>query len=69
MPFTQYGWNVRAACPDRFILTSCNTNGSEGYLVTTAAFSEGGYEASSTPFTPGLEEACCEATVKQLNAK
>ncbi|MBE6655789.1 MAG: hypothetical protein E7609_02825 [Ruminococcaceae bacterium] len=68
-PFTQYGWNVRAACPDRFILTSCNTNGSEGYLVTTKAFSEGGYEASSTPFTPGLEEACCEAAVKQLNAK
>ena len=68
-PFTQYGWNVRAACPDRFILTSCNTNGSEGYLVTTKAFSEGGYEASSTPFTPGLEEACCAAAVKQLNAK
>lgn len=65
-PFTQYGWNVRAACPDRFIVTSCNTNGSEGYLVTTKAFEEGGYEASSTSFTPGLEEACCEAAVKQL---
>lgn len=68
-PFTQYGWNVRAACPDRFIVTSCNTNGSEGYLVTTKAFEEGGYEASSSPFTPGLEEACCESAVKQMNAK
>ena len=62
-PFTQYGVNVRAACPDRFILTSCNTNGYEGYLVTTKAFEEGGYEASSSPFTPGLEEDCCAAAI------
>ena len=65
-PFTKYADNVRAACPDRFVLTSCNTNGSEGYLVTTKAFEEGGYEASSTSFTPGLEESCCEAAVKLL---
>ena len=62
-PFTQYGVNVRAACPDRFILTSCNTNGYEGYLVTTKAFEEGGYEASSSAFTPGLEEDCCAAAI------
>ena len=65
-PFTQYGINVRSACPDRFILTSCNTNGSEGYLVTTKAFEEGGYEASSAPFSPGLEEDCCAAAVALL---
>lgn len=65
-PFTKYADNVRAACPDRFVLTSCNTNGSEGYLVTTKAFEEGGYEASSTSFTPGLEEACCEAAVRLM---
>jgi hypothetical protein len=66
-PFTKYADNVRAACPDRFILTSCNTNGSEGYLVTTKAFEEGGYEASSTSFTPGLEEDCCAAAIELLN--
>jgi len=66
-PFKQYGVNVRNACPDRFIVTSCNTNGSEGYLVTTKAFEEGGYEASSAPFTPGLEEACCETAVKLIS--
>lgn len=65
-PFTKYGVNVREACPDRFILTSCNTNGSEGYFVTTKAFEEGGYEASSAPFTKGLEEDCCAAAIKLL---
>ena len=51
-PFTEYADVLREAYPELMILTACNCNGAEGYLPSAAAFSEGGYEASSTNFTP-----------------
>ncbi len=66
-PFTQYGDDLRAAAPDRFIIASCCTNGGEGYLPTTEAFKEGGYEASSSPFSPDIEEQCINAATALLN--
>lgn len=66
-PFTKYGVDIRAAFPDRFIITSCCTNGGEGYLPTKKAFSEGGYEAGASPFSPNLEEDCVNKAVELLN--
>ena len=37
-------------------MTAVCANGYAGYLPTAKAFSEGGYEANSSPFTPTLEE-------------
>jgi hypothetical protein len=66
-PFTQYGDDIRARASDRIIICACCTNGGEGYLPTTEAFLEGGYEASASPFSPNLEEQCLESAVKLLN--
>lgn len=65
-PFTAYATKVRAAAPDKFVITNCCTNGYEGYLPTTAAFEEGGYEAKSSRFSPNLEEQCIGAATKLL---
>ena len=66
-PFTRYAENVRKACPDRFIIASCCTNGGEGYLPIKEAFDEGGYEAGASVFTPTIEEECTAIAVKLLN--
>lgn len=66
-PFTKYAEDVRNACPDRFIIASCCTNGGEGYLPTKEAFSEGGYEASASTFSPNLEEDSVAMAVSLLN--
>jgi hypothetical protein len=65
-PFTHYATAVREACPDRFIIASCCANGGEGYLPTSAAFAEGGYEANSSYFTPTLEDECVAAAADLL---
>ncbi len=65
-PFTRYARAVQEACPDRFIIVSCCTNGGEGYLPTAKAFAEGGYEAGSSPFSPSLEEDCVRMAVALL---
>lgn len=64
-PFTQYAADARAAAPDKFVITTCNTNGDAGYLPTKDAFEEGGYEGKSTTFTVGLVEVLQE-TVKEM---
>ena len=65
-PFTHYATAVREACPDRYIIASCCANGGEGYLPTAAAFAEGGYEASSSFFSPKLESECVTAAAELL---
>lgn len=65
-PFTQYARAVQDACPNRFIIVSCCTNGGEGYLPTAKAFAEGGYEAGSSPFSPCLEADCVRMAVALL---
>ena len=60
-PFTHYATAVREACPDRYIIAACCTNGGEGYLPTAAAFAEGGYEAKSSYFSSSLEDECVTA--------
>ena len=63
--FTNYAEDVRQMCPDKFILTSCCTNGHEGYLPTTTAFKQGGYEVVTSPFSSTIEEDCMK-TIKKL---
>lgn len=66
-PFTQYGDDIREKCPDRFLICACNANGAEGYLPNSEAFAEGGYEASSSMFSPEIEDQCIEMAKKLLN--
>ena len=65
-PFTDYTHASHAAAPDKTVFCSCCSNGYEGYLPHARAFTEGGYEASSTFFTPSLEEQCIAAAKEML---
>ena len=56
--FVNYGKNVRELYPNKFILTSCSMNGHEGYLPTTKAFEQGGYEVTASPFSSTIEKDC-----------
>ena len=60
-PFMHYAEGARAAAPDKHVICACCANGYEDYLPTDSAFDEGGYEATSTPFTKGLERDCVAA--------
>ena len=65
-PFTKYAANARAAAPDKQVICLCCANGYNGYLPTVNAFKEGGYEASSSRFSPDLETQVCGAAAELL---
>lgn len=67
-PFTHYTVAANEAAPDKTVFCSCCTNGYEGYLPHARAFEEGGYEASSSFFTPCLEDQCIEAAAEMLKS-
>ena len=66
--FTNYARLVREAYPEKFILTSCSMNGHEGYLPTSVAFEQGGYEVVTSPFTPTIEEECMKCIAKLMDS-
>jgi hypothetical protein len=47
------------------MITHCN--GSSGYLVTDAAYAEGGYEVNSTRAKSGAEKAIIETLLSMIN--
>ena len=65
-PFTEIGRSVREASPYPFTMACCLVNGMEGYLPTYAAFAEGGYEARSSSFTPGVGEELMAGQLRLL---
>ena len=67
-PFTEYGYIAREACPDKFVLTATCANGGEGYLPSTQAFEQGGYEVVTSNFTPNLQEDVMKASLEMLKS-
>lgn len=65
--FVNYATDLRKKYPEKFILTSCSMNGHEGYLPTTTAFSQGGYEVEASPFSSTIEDDCMKVIDKLLN--
>ena len=65
-PFTHYAEAIRNGAADKLVISVTCANGFEGYLPTKEAFSEGGYEATASPFTPELESQCVNAAVELL---
>ena len=49
-------------------LYCCCANGCEAYFPTQDAYEEGGYEARSSKFKPGVAEALVENGVALLHA-
>lgn len=59
--FTAYGAAMRALAPEKFVVCAVCANGYQGYFPTEEAFSQGGYEAKSSLFTPTLESEIVSA--------
>lgn len=65
--FAELGLEIKRRSPFRQTCVIELANDSVGYLPTRRAFEEGGYEAESSPFTPGVGERLVETAVDLLN--
>ncbi|MGN0778292.1 MAG: hypothetical protein ACI4MJ_04025 [Aristaeellaceae bacterium] len=67
-PFTAVGRTLKDAPGWSLVLPCCLTNGNEGYFPTMDAYQEGGYEARSSIFRPGVAEAMASTGLDMLSA-
>ena len=65
-PFVDIGRAIKAQSPFGTTLITCLTNGSEGYIPSTKAHSEGGYEGLSSRFAAPTGDKLVAAQVEQL---
>ncbi len=65
-PFVDIGRAVKAQSPFRMTVFTCLTNGSEGYIASTKAHAEGGYEALSSRFAAPTGDRLVKAQLDQL---
>ena len=65
-PFVQIGCDIKAQSPLRMTIVSCLTNGAEGYIPSTSAHREGGYEGLSSRFKAETGDRLVAAQVEQL---
>ncbi len=67
-PFVDIGRAVKERSPFRTTIFTCLTNGSEGYIASTKAHADGGYEALSSRFAAPTGDKLVDAQVEQLKA-
>ena len=65
-PFVDIGRDIKAQSPFKMTVVSCLTNGREGYIPSTKAHSEGGYEGLSSRFAAPTGDRLVAAQVEQL---
>ena len=65
-PFVDIGRDIKAQSPFKMTIVSCLTNGSEGYIPSTKAHSEGGYEGLSSRYAAPTGDKLVEAQIAQL---
>ena len=65
--FNEISVKMRGQSPYAFTFMITHCNGSSGYLVTDAAYAEGGYEVSSTSAKSGAEKAIIENLLAMIN--
>ena len=65
-PFVDIGRDVKARSPFRLTVVACLTNGSEGYIPSTKAHHEGGYESVSSRFSESTGDRLVDAQIAQL---
>ena len=65
-PFVDLGRDVKAQSPFRMTIVTSLTNGSEGYIPSTKAHHEGGYEGLSSRFAAPTGDKLVAAQVNQL---
>ena len=67
-PFVDIGRAIKDRSPFKATLVTCLTNGSEGYIPSTKAHSEGGYEGLSSRYAASTGDLLVDAQVGQLKA-
>ncbi|MBE6688304.1 MAG: hypothetical protein E7588_03380 [Ruminococcaceae bacterium] len=67
-PFTEIGNRINEASPFEQTILCCLTNTAGGYVPTTKAYDEGGYEAKSSSLKPGGDDIIVEGMTKLLNS-
>ncbi len=63
-PFTEIGNRINAASPFAETVLCALTNTAGGYIPTTGAYSEGGYEARSSSLAPGGDDIIVDGMMK-----
>ena len=66
-PFTEIGNRICAESPFSTTILCCLTNSAGGYIPTTQAYEEGGYEARGSSLAPGGDNIMVDGMVKLLN--
>ena len=67
-PFVDIGRAIKDRSPFKATLVTCLTNGSEGYIPSTKAHSEGGYEGLSSRYAAATGDRLVDVQVGQLKA-
>ena len=65
--FVSIGMDVKAGSKMDMTVTTCLTNGSEGYFPDKAAFAEKGYERSTSPFAHDCAKILSDAGLELVN--
>ena len=66
--FTEIGLRICEASPFEKTILCCITNSAGGYIPTTKAYSEGGYEACTSELKPGGDDIVVEGMTELLNS-
>ena len=66
-PFTGIGRGIKEGSPFDITLPCCCANGYEGYYPMQDAYDEGGYEARSSNFAPGVAEKIIADSLQLIN--
>jgi len=64
---TEIGMSIKAASPFKYTFVITHCNGAAGYLPPEHLYIEGGYEISSSPFSPKAAEIVVKQAVKMLH--
>ena len=67
-PFTETGVYLKEHSPYAVTFPCCLTNGNEDYFPVRSAYDEGGYEARSSNFCPGVAEILTENALDMLRS-
>ncbi|MDW7657563.1 MAG: hypothetical protein SCM11_10365 [Bacillota bacterium] len=67
-PFTGIGRGIKGQSPFAMQIVCCCANGYEGYFPMQDAFDEGGYEARSSSFKPGVAENIIAASIANIRS-
>lgn len=67
-PFTEIGNRIYKNSPFENIILCCLTNSEGGYIPTTQAYEEGGYEARTSRLAPGGDDIIVDGMTALLNS-